>query len=164
MRPRVWRPSNRSAGQSSAVRDPRLRMKAERQQHSFLGRTAVAGVGFTELSRDSGRSVLALAAEACRKAIEDAGLQRADVDGVVSFSVLNDSVPSQAVATVLGLPQLTYVLDMNLGGQAPCFMVMQAAMAVDAGLADAIVIFRALNGRSGVRVGSTQFHGPAGQY
>jgi len=82
----------------------------------------------------------------------------------VSFSVLDDSVASQAVATVLGLPELTYVLDMNLGGQAPSFMVMQAAMAVDAGLADAIVIFRALNGRSGTRVGSTEFHGPAGQY
>jgi acetyl-CoA acetyltransferase len=139
-------------------------MKADRRRHSFLGRTAVAGVGFTDLSRESGRSVLALAAEACARAIDDAGLSRSEVDGVVSFSVLNDSVPSQAVATVLGLPQLNYALDMNLGGQAPCFMVMQAAMAVDAGLADTVVIFRALNGRSGVRVGSTQFPGPAGQY
>ena len=139
-------------------------MKRDRRRESFLGRTAIAGVGYTEFSRDSGRSVLSLAAEACRRAIEDAGLHRSDIDGVVSFSVLNDSVPSQAVATVMGLPELTYALDMNLGGQAPCFMVMQAAMAVESGLADAVVIFRALNGRSGIRVGSTQFLGPAGQY
>lgn len=139
-------------------------MKHDRRRESFLGRTAIVGVGYTEFSRDSERSVLSLAAEACRGAIEDAGLSRNDIDGVVSFSVLNDSVASQAVATVLGLPELTYALDMNLGGQAPCFMVMQAAMAVDAGLADAIVIFRALNGRSGIRVGSTEFQGPAGQY
>jgi acetyl-CoA acetyltransferase len=139
-------------------------MKAGRRRHSFLGRTAIVGVGYTQLSRRSERSVLALAAEACTLAIEDAGLNRLDVDGVVSYSVLNDSVPTQAVATVMGLPQVNYALDMNLGGQAPCFMVMQAAMAVDAGLADNVVIFRALNGRSGVRVGSTQFPGPAGQY
>jgi acetyl-CoA acetyltransferase len=159
-----WRPSSRNARRSSAVRDPWAEMRADRRRHSFLGRTAVVGVGFTQLSRHSGRSVLALAAEACARAIEDAGVNRVDVDGMVSFSVLNDSVPCQAVATVMGLPQLTYALDMNLGGQAPCFMVMQAAMAVDAGMADAVVVFRALNGRSGVRVGSTQFPGPAGQY
>jgi acetyl-CoA acetyltransferase len=53
---------------------------------------------------------------------------------------------------------------MNLGGQAPCYMALNAAMAVDAGLAHNVVIFRALNGRSGVRIGSTEFQGPGGQY
>lgn len=156
--------SNRNASRSFGARDLQSRMKDDRRRKSFLGRTALVGVGFTEFSRESGRSVLSLAAEACRRAIDDAGLSRSDIDGVVSYSVLNDSVPTQAVATVLGLGELNFALDMNLGGQAPCFMVMQAAMAVDSGLADAIVIFRALNGRSGVRVGSTPFHGPAGQY
>jgi acetyl-CoA acetyltransferase len=139
-------------------------MTYHRRRPNFLGRTAIAGVGFTEFSRQSGRSVLALAAEACNRAVEDAGLDRKDVNGLVSFSVLDDSVPTQAVATVLGLSNVTYALDMSMGGQAPCFMVMQAAMAVESGLADTVVIFRALNGRSGVRVGSTQFHGPGGQY
>ena len=131
---------------------------------SFLGRTAIAGVGYTELSRNSGRSVLALAAEACRNALEDAGLPRERVGGIASFSVLDDSVPGQSVATVLGLGDLAYCLDMSLGGQAPSFMVMHAAMAIETGLADAVLVYRALNGRSGVRVGSTQFPGPAAQY
>jgi acetyl-CoA acetyltransferase len=130
----------------------------------FLGRTAIAGVGYTRLSRSSGRSVLALAAEACRGALDDAGLERERVGGVASFSVLDDSVPSQSVATVLGLGRLGYTLDMNLGGQAPCFLVMHAAMAVESGLADAVLVYRALNGRSGVRVGSTPFPGPGAQY
>ena len=36
-------------------------------------RAAITGVGYTELSKDSGRSVLELATEACRAAVADAG-------------------------------------------------------------------------------------------
>lgn len=131
---------------------------------SFLGRTAIAGVGYTDFSRNSKRSVLSLATEACRNAIQDAGLNAIDVGGIASFMVLSDSVPCQAVASSLGLGDLSYSLDLNLGGQAPSYLVTHAAMAIDAGLADSIVIFRALNGRSGVRVGSSVFPGSAGQY
>ena len=63
--------------------------------------------------------------------------------------VMHDSVPSQAVATVLGLPQLRYSLDIDLGGQAPCHLVAQAAAAVATGQAKAVLVFRAMNGRSG---------------
>jgi acetyl-CoA acetyltransferase len=132
----------------------------ERNQR-FLGRTAVAGVGFTEFSRNSGQSVLSLATQACRNAIDDAGIPVADVDGIVSFQFQEDSVPTQAVATALGLPQANYLLDTALGGQAPCYLVMQAAMAIDAGLADNVLVFRALNGRSGNRVGTAKSSGPA---
>jgi acetyl-CoA acetyltransferase len=131
---------------------------------AFLGQTAIVGVGYTPFTRRSGKSVLALAAEACRNAIADAGLELQAIDGVASFSVLNDSVPSQSVATVLGLPKQSYVLDLNLGGQAPSFMAMHAAMAVHAGLAEYVVAYRALNGRSGMRVGSSVFGGPGAQY
>jgi acetyl-CoA acetyltransferase len=48
--------------------------------------TAIAGVGFTEYSLDSGRSILALAVEACPKAMADAGLQPKDVDGMFSWA------------------------------------------------------------------------------
>jgi acetyl-CoA acetyltransferase len=125
---------------------------------------AIAGVGFTELSKSSGRSVLDLATEAGRAAAEDAGLPLSQIDGVVSFSVLNDSVSSEAVATSLALPGLRFVMDFHQGGQSPCFMVQQAAMAVAQGYAENILVFRALNGRSGVRVGSGQFPGGASQY
>jgi acetyl-CoA acetyltransferase len=53
---------------------------------------------------------------------------------------------------------------MSLGGQAPSFLVTHAAMAVASGLAENVLVYRALNGRSGVRVGSTQFSGPGAQY
>lgn len=130
----------------------------------FLGRTAIAGVGTTELSKHSGRSVLALAAEAARDALDDCGLEPRDVDGIASYSLFNDSVACQAVATALAVPELRWACDLTAGGQAPSLAVMNAAMAIDAGLVDVVVVFRALNGRSGVRVGRQRFSSPTGQY
>jgi acetyl-CoA acetyltransferase len=128
---------------------------------SFLGNTAIAGVGYTALTRESGRSVLSLADEACRAAIADAGLERHQVDGVLTFRVLEDSVPSQAVATSLGLPEVNLLMDVNMGGQAPCYLVMQAALAVHSGMARNVVVYRALNGRSGAKVGTAPIPGAA---
>jgi acetyl-CoA acetyltransferase len=127
-------------------------------------KAAITGVGYTQFSSNSGRSVLELAATACRAAIDDAGLDRSDVDGVLSFMVMHDSVPSQAVATVLGLPEQRLLLDIDLGGQAPCYLVTLAAAAIAAGHARHVVVFRAMNGRSGQRVGTMQFAGMGAQY
>ena len=80
---------------------------------------------------------------------------------MASFRFLEDSVPTQAVATALGMPGSNWLLDLNLGGQAPCYLVTQAAMAVHLGLARHVVVYRALNGRSGARVGTNRAPGPA---
>jgi acetyl-CoA acetyltransferase len=125
---------------------------------------AIAGVGYTEFTRSSGRSVLDLALEACEAALQDAGIDRKEVDGVSSFMVLGDSVSTQAVATGLALPRLRYVMDFQQGGQAPCYLVGNAANAIELGLADNVVIFRSLNGRSGQRVGTGTFPGPGAQH
>jgi acetyl-CoA acetyltransferase len=125
---------------------------------------AIAGVGYTPFSKESGRSVLDLAADACSSALDDAGMAAAEVDGIASFMVMHDSVPGQAVATCLAIPELKVALDIDLGGQAPCYLVWLAANLVDAGVADAIVVFRAMNGRSAARVGTMQFAGMGGQF
>jgi acetyl-CoA acetyltransferase len=125
---------------------------------------AVVGVGYTPFSRASGRSVLSLAAEAVAAAVGDAGLALADVDGMGSFMLTDDSVPCVAVSSALGFSPLRTVLDLQLGGQAPCHLVWQAGQAVARGDAEVVVVYRALNGRSGARVGSMQFAGMGGQY
>src|SRR3954462_6465491 len=129
-----------------------------------MRRAAVAGVGYTDFSRRADVSTLELARSAWPGAIADAGLTAGDVDGVASFMVMHDSVPTQAVATALALPELRYSLDLDLGGQAPCHLVTQAAAAVTTGQARHVVVFRALNGRSGPRVGTMQFHGMGAQF
>jgi acetyl-CoA acetyltransferase len=125
---------------------------------------AIVGVGYTPFTASTPASVLRLARDACQAAIDDAGMARAEVDGIASFAVLHDSVPTPAVATALGLPQVRYSLDVDMGGQAPCHLVTQAAAAVTTGQADAVLVFRAMKGRSGARVGGMRFAGGGGQY
>ena len=98
---------------------------------------AIAGVGYTPFTKESKRSVLDLATEACSSALDDAGMAAREVDGIASFMVMHDSVPCQAVATCLAIPELKVALDIDLGGQAPCYLVWLAATLIDAGAADA---------------------------
>ena len=131
---------------------------------SFVGATAVSGVGYTPFTKRFDGSVLDLAVEACRAALADCGLVAGDVDGIVSYSLFNDSVPVQAVATSLALPELSFALDLNLGGQAPAFAALNAAMAVAGGMASNVLVYRALKGRSGVRIGSKSWTSATSQY
>jgi acetyl-CoA acetyltransferase len=118
---------------------------------SLAGKAAIVGIGATEFSKDSGRSELRLAAEAVRAAIADAGLTPGDVDGLVSFSMDNNT--EIAVAREVGIPSLTFFSRIQYGGGAACATVQQAAMAVATGVADVVVCYRAFNERSGHRFG-----------
>jgi acetyl-CoA acetyltransferase len=115
------------------------------------GTAAIAGIGTTEFSKDSGRSELRLAAEATSAALADAGLSPSDVDGLVTFTM--DSNAQIAVARELGLGELRFFSNVGYGGGAACATVQQAAMAVATGVADVVVCYRALNERSGHRFG-----------
>jgi acetyl-CoA acetyltransferase len=117
----------------------------------LAGRAAIAGIGATEFSKDSGRSELRLAAEAVRAALNDAGLAAGDVDGLVTFSMDNNT--EVAVARELGIPSLSFFSRIQYGGGAACATVQQAAMAVATGVADVVVCYRAFNERSGHRFG-----------
>lgn len=127
--------------------------------NSYHGKVAIAAAAMTALCADSGRSVLSLAAQACKDALSAAGLDARAVDGIATYSMYDDSVPAESVAGALGLRDLSYVMDFSQGGQSACFMAMNAAMAIHCGLAETIVVFRALNGRSGRRVGRVRASG-----
>jgi acetyl-CoA acetyltransferase len=114
-------------------------------------KAAIAGIGATEFSKDSGRSELRLAAEAVRTALADAGLTPADVDGMCTFTM--DSNAEVAVAREVGVRELTFFSQTSYGGGAACATVAHAAMAVATGLAQTVVCYRALNERSGRRFG-----------
>ncbi len=75
-------------------------MNAGPRATALSGAAAIAGIGATEFSKDSGRSELKLAVEAVRNALDDAGLTPADVDGLVTFSM--DANAEIAVARELG--------------------------------------------------------------
>lgn len=114
------------------------------------GQAAIAGIGCTEFSRDSGVSVFALAARAVKAAVADAGLTLTDVDGLATFGV-NDSIAPNFLAPALGIESLNYYVDQFFGGSVSLSVLGQASLAVSAGVADCVVCYRALNGRSGIR-------------
>jgi acetyl-CoA acetyltransferase len=115
-------------------------------------RTAIAGIGATEFSKDSGRTELRLAAEAVTAALDDAGLAPADVDGMVTFSM--DGTDEIEIARSTGIGDLTFFGRVPHGGGAACGTVAHAAMAVATGVANVVVCYRALNGRSWSRFGA----------
>jgi acetyl-CoA acetyltransferase len=54
--------------------------------HAFSGRVAIAGIGATAFSKNSGRSELRLAVEAVAAALDEAGIAPREVQGIVTFS------------------------------------------------------------------------------
>jgi acetyl-CoA acetyltransferase len=116
-------------------------------------RCAIVGIGSTDFSKDSGRSDLTLATQAALAALDDAGLVPADIDGIVRCDM--DLVHHNDLAESLGIPDLTYWGDVGPGGVAPCAQVGQAIGAILSGQATTVLVFRSLNGRSGVRYGTS---------
>ncbi|GAA1966154.1 lipid-transfer protein [Amycolatopsis minnesotensis] len=114
-------------------------------------KTAIAGIGATEFSKDSGRSELRLACESVRAALTDAGLRPSDVDGLVSFTM--DGTSEISLARELGMGELTFFSRIHYGGGAAAATVQQAALAVATGAAEVVVCYRAFNERSGQRFG-----------
>ena len=119
---------------------------------SLASQAAVVGIGRTAYSRESGRTTLGMAAEACRAAIADAGLQPGDIDGIADFQA-GDSHLGVAVAQAVGVDQLSFCLDIFGGGNQACAVVTNAAAAVQTGQAKTVLVYRSLNGRSGKRFG-----------
>jgi acetyl-CoA acetyltransferase len=115
---------------------------------------AITGIGWTKYSRESGTTVTNLALEACQKAIADAGVDVEDVQSIICFG-LDDSVHPQAIATGLGLPRIDHYLNIYGGGQVCCATLAYAEMLIESGRTEHVLVFRALNGRSGPRLGGT---------
>ena len=120
-------------------------------ERTLRGKAAIAGIGATEFSKESGRSELQLSCEAVLDALEDCGLSAKDVDGLTTFTMDNSS--EIAVARELGMGDLRFFSRINYGGGAACGTVQQAALAVASGVADVVVCYRGFNERSGDRFG-----------
>ena len=112
---------------------------------------AIVGIGQTEFSKDSGRSELQLCSEAVRAAIVDAGLVPSDIDGCVTFT--QDTNDEVALMRSVGIQEMRWTSRTPFGGGGSSATIEQAAAAVISGAADAVVVYRAFNERSGRRFG-----------
>jgi acetyl-CoA acetyltransferase len=126
---------------------------------------AVSGVGQSQIGRRLYRPALDLTVEAARRAIEDAGLTRHDIDGIATYPGNLDVPPG---FSGVGVTELQDALRLELrwfsgGFESPGQLgsVINAAVAVAAGLANHVLCFRTVTegsaqgdkGRSSVTVG-----------
>jgi acetyl-CoA acetyltransferase len=124
---------------------------ASKDELHHRDRCAIVGIGQTDYSRCSGRSDLTLATQAALAAIDDAGLEPEEIDGIVRCDM--DTVYHHDLIESAGLPNITYWSEVGPGGVAPAAMVGQAVGAILSGQATNVLVFRELNGRSGRRYG-----------
>ena len=127
---------------------------------TFSNAVAIAGVGETDYSRMSGRTELALALEAILAALDDAGIEPSEVDGLMKWWV--DTSTEADVAANLGIRDLAWWGEINQAGNVGAALVAHAAAAIHAGLARVVVVYRGVNGRSGRRYGRGDVTGQRG--
>ena len=112
---------------------------------TLRGRVAIVGIGETPYYRH-GKSPdpeFVLALKAILAAAKDAGIDPRRIDGFASYS--NDRNDPSRLAAALGLPELRFSnMQWGGGGGGGSGAVANAAAAVAGGLADCIVVFRAL--------------------
>ena len=118
---------------------------------SLRDHAAITGIGETAYCRapGSGVSELQLMLQASLAAIADAGLRPHDVDGIMT-PIWGAS--AEELAVNLGIANLRYATQVNMGGASSVVGLQSAAMAVAFGVATHVLVPFAWNGFSGRRV------------
>lgn len=109
----------------------------------------IIGVGQTDLSRNSGRSVQRLAVEATVSALADANVPASAIDGIVPFPL---GPTAEDLMASFGIADTRFTAVPHMGGASSVAGLRLAALAVASGAADVVLTFVARNGRSGARI------------
>jgi len=115
------------------------------ETRSLRGKAVIAGVGETTYYKhgNSPDAEFKLALKAILAAAEDAGINPKDIDGFASYS--NDRNDPSRLAAALGTKELRFSnMQWGGGGGGGAAAIGNAAAAVATGLADCVVVFRAL--------------------
>ncbi|MEE8311796.1 MAG: lipid-transfer protein [Candidatus Binatia bacterium] len=110
---------------------------------------AVVGIHALPYAKDIGMTERRSGALAILGALADAGLAPADVDAMYRYSL--ESTTEMEMARVLGVPRLRAFGEVHYGGGAGPPVLAHAALAIESGLADVAVVWRARNRGSGGR-------------
>jgi acetyl-CoA acetyltransferase len=113
---------------------------------SLRGKTAIVGLGYAGLGSSPGWSPIELAAMAAERALADAGLTINDVDGLCA-STFYHFFPTLSLSEQLRISPKWSNADMT-GGSTFMSHVLQAAVAIDAGLCETVLILYGSNARS----------------
>jgi acetyl-CoA acetyltransferase len=114
--------------------------------HPIRGKISIVGVGEAGLGKSPKKAPLELLAEATLCALDDAGVSLADVDGLCAGTFYH-FFPTLSVAEYLGIRPKWSDADM-IGGASFMSHVMQASLALMAGLCDVVLVAYGSNARS----------------
>lgn len=127
---------------------------------SLRGRTAIVGIGTAGMGEAKGYSATELMIKSSLAAIADAGLTLGDVDGIFAATSTH-SFPTLTVAEYLGIKP-TYFDGTNIGGSSFEMHLLQASLALEAGLCNVALICYGSNQRTAsgrlVSGSETQWH------
>lgn len=107
-------------------------------------KTAIAGVGSTRFIKQPGRSGMSFLAEAFTHALEESGLRKADVDGLIVHSGSPGGQDVDRAAEVLGIDP-RYCSQPWSHGMWTGTLIAEAAMAVYCGLANCVLVGRGVS-------------------
>src|SRR2546426_11692795 len=99
-------------------------------------RYAIAGVGLSRFGKLPGTSTMGFTLEAAKRAIEDCGVARDAIDGVLALmpAVMGEQHGwASRVAAFLGLTP-SFCSTMDMGGATAIGMIQTAVMAIEAGV------------------------------
>lgn len=113
---------------------------------TLRGKAAIAGIGAFNIGEAPGFSATENMAGAALCAIDDAGLKLSDIDAVFSATSAH-AFPTLTICEYLGL-RPRFIGGANTGGSSFEMHVLEAAMALEAGLCDAALIAYGSNQRS----------------
>ncbi|MYN13294.1 thiolase [Pusillimonas sp. TS35] len=102
------------------------------------GSVAVCGVGTAGLGEAAGYTELEILAQAAHRAVEDAGLEMDEIDGLMTAS-FSRFLPGLAVAEYLGI-RPAFMDSSNVGGASYVNYLLSAALALNAGLCNAVLV------------------------
>lgn len=127
---------------------------------SLRGSVAIAGIGTAGTGEAPGFSAIELMAQASLKAIADAGLTLRDVDAVFAATSTH-AFPTMSAAEYLGI-RPTFFDGTNVGGASPQMHLLQAALAISAGLCEVALIAYGSNQKTAggrlVSIAEPQWH------
>ena len=122
-------------------------------------RGSIVGLGVTPMGKIYGRRSVDFAAEAIALALEDAGLKKSDVDGLlINANIPQDMDPRTQMA--LGLENLSLINVMNGYGSTAGAMMQYACMAIREGLANTVVLVYADAPLTATRGAGASYSGP----
>lgn len=132
----------------------------------FENRSVISGIGQSDVGRRLHRSGLDLTIDAALEAIADAGLTPADIDGIATYP--GGGGGAGAAFSGPGTPEVQDALRLEVSwhtggieGAAQLAAVVNAVLAVGAGLADHVLVYRTVTegsaqdggGRAGIGIG-----------